>query len=263
MKLTDLEGPTRKFRKKYTLVLPAKRKAPQPRPSPPNPYQSEYWYDPRIHNWGNIGIRGFFHAFFAPLATWIIDCTSYSGLDIRKRVHGSEEYFPQGASVLDLCCGTGFSTAPGAVGVDTSKQMLSIASIRRPDASFQFGNAESFGESDSFDVVSIMFATHEMPQSGRRRVLRNAMRVAKKQVVVVDIDPDFEDTLKAKPLQGEGFLAGEPYVLGYLAGMDDDVKSCAPIRIAQGRSWSVKRDAILPKHVVVWKLEKLDLGSTW
>merc|ERR1711968_60247 len=45
MKATDVSGPTRKFRKEYTVVLPSKRKTPQPRPSPPNPYESEYWYD--------------------------------------------------------------------------------------------------------------------------------------------------------------------------------------------------------------------------
>ena len=33
-------------------------------------------------------------------------------------------------------------------------------------------------------MVTILFATHDMPQSGRLRVLRNAMRLARKIVQV-------------------------------------------------------------------------------
>ena len=117
------------------------------------PPQYPYWYDPRIHNWGNIGAKGRFHATFAPLATAMIDQLSYGGLDVRKVV---KQTLTENATVLDMCCGVGFSTAPGAVGVDTSPEMLSVAKLRRPDARFAFGNAESFGEDKSFDIVTIM-----------------------------------------------------------------------------------------------------------
>ena len=39
-----------------------------------------YWFDERMHNWGNSGLRGRFHAFFAPLATRVIDELSYKGV---------------------------------------------------------------------------------------------------------------------------------------------------------------------------------------
>ena len=256
-----------------------------------NSYDHVYWYDPRIHNWGHLGLRGWFHATFAPLATYVIDRLSYSGMDVRAAVLQNETYFPPGATVLDLGCGTGFSTAKGALGVDTSPPMLRVAQGRRPDARFGFGNAESYGEPRSYDTVSCMvrakrtipslldpslslassrsprlalvhrqFCTHEMPVVGRRRVLRNAMRVARKSVVVVDIDPDFEETLRAKPGRGASFLAGEPYVLQYLETMDEDVNSC--VRHAsytgwQGARWKLSRHALLEKHVVVWHLERM------
>lgn len=186
---------------------------------------------------GNIGFGGALHALMSPLATAMIDMMSYSGMDVRKTVHDNPTIFPPDASVLDLCCGTGFSTTRGAVGVDTSSCMLGMARFRRPDATFQEGNAETYGEPESFDIVSVMFATHEvrhsippspipravsspprrralapplvqMPISGRQRVIRNAMRVARDAVVVVDIDPNFEETLRAKPNAGATFLAG-------------------------------------------------------
>ena len=30
-------------------------------------------------------------------------------------------------NILDLCCGTGMSTIPGGIGIDTSKEMLNVA----------------------------------------------------------------------------------------------------------------------------------------
>ena len=85
------------------------------------------------------------------------------------------------------------------------------------------------------------------------------MRVAKRSVLFVDIDPDFEETLRSKPMQGATFLTGEPYVLDYLSRFDDDVASCVPVRIAApGMGWKVTRHTILPKHVVAWHLERID-----
>ena len=114
---------------------------------------------------GNIGFGGALHALMSPLATAMIDMMSYSGMDVRKTVHDNPTIFPPDASVLDLCCGTGFSTTRGAVGVDTSSCMLGMARFRRPDATFQEGNAETYGEPESFDIVSVMFATHEVRHS--------------------------------------------------------------------------------------------------
>lgn len=221
-------------------------------------FDSEYWFHPRMHNWGNIGFGGMVHALCAPLATAIIDHTSYSGLNVRKTVHNNPAFFSPGDRVLDLCCGVGFSTAKGAVGIDTSPCMLRVARLRRPDATFHVGNAETYGAAKSFDVVSCMFATHEMPVAGRRRVLRNAMRVARRSVLVVDIDPNFGETLRQKPGQGATFLSGEPYVLEYLAEMDSDIASCAPVCIAApGKGWKVSRINLVEKHVVVWHLERV------
>jgi len=75
------------------------------------------------------------------------------------------------------------------------------------------------GDSFSYDVVTIMFAMHEMPQEARRTVLRNAARVARKYVLVVDIDPKYKLMFLNDPVkkaQASAFLSGEPYVEDYL-----------------------------------------------
>merc|ERR1712232_1219148 len=94
-----------------------------------------YWNDPRIHNFGNVGAGGWFHAIFAPIATFVIDQVPYSGFDARKAVLRT---IPFSARVVDLCCGTAFSSKQTSLttGVDTSRPMLTIAKLRNPFIKF-------------------------------------------------------------------------------------------------------------------------------
>jgi SAM-dependent methyltransferase len=219
-------------------------------------WAAEYWHDPRIHSFGNIGFSGAFAAIAAPLATDLIDRSKYEGFNVREALLST---IPEGQeTILDLACGTGLSTAPGATGVDSSPEMLGIAKFTRKwnegatKSNFVLGNAESYGKTDSYDVVTIFFAMHEMPKSGRWRVLRNALRVARKTVIIADMDPvDF--MIEAK---SNAFLAGEPYVLDYLENMDGDVM------LNQLPGWTVSRERILPEHVVSWRFERHDETRT-
>ena len=102
-------------------------------------------------------------------------------------------------------------------------------------------------------MATIMYNMHEMPAHARRRVLRNAQRLARRTVLVVDIWPGFEPT----PMM----LAGEPcaaasnpppeshsctcfshfdrtphglirsYVIDYLEKIDDEIEASC------GKSW--------------------------
>ena len=148
-------------------------------PAALSPRGAPYWFDERIHRFGNIGLGGRFHALVAPLVTNLIDRLSYDGVDVRKRAHA---LIRPGSTVLDLCCGTGFSTPAGATGVDTSNCMLGMAKFVHSDCTFVTGNAETYGEPFSKDVVTIMFAMHEMPRDARKRVLANAARIARHEV---------------------------------------------------------------------------------
>jgi hypothetical protein len=51
-----------------------------------NEYPQEYWFDNRIHVFGNHGFWGAVHAAVAPLSTHLIDVAAYNGEDIRQRV---------------------------------------------------------------------------------------------------------------------------------------------------------------------------------
>jgi len=199
-----------------------------------------------------------------PVATHAIDRFAYSGVDVRNIIHTS--IIPQEAEVVDLCCGVGFSASSGVslstrvgcalglqepprsvVGVDTSEQMLAIARLRQPEARFVQGNAEDWGEAESCDFATVMYGMHEMPSSARRRVMRNALRIARQSVLVVDIWPGFEPS----PMM----LSGEPYVLDYLGNIDSDVDAVA--RSAPSGQWRVTRVDLVDEHVTMWRLDRV------
>jgi len=207
-----------------------------------------YWNDPRIHNFGNTGFRGLLHAVVVPIATHAIDRFAYQGTDARKLLHETE--FPANATVVDLCAGVGFSGARNGhvTCVDTSPEMLTVARLHRPDIKhFETGNAEDWGETESFDIATVMFGTHEMPEYARRRVIRNALRLAREKVMVVDIWPGFAPNAM--------MLSGEPFVLDYLANIEGDVDaSYDPM------AWSLERVDVVENHVRMWKFERLDWG---
>lgn len=121
-----------------------------------------YWDDPRIHSLGN---NNWISAVAAPFVTKLIDVAAYDGVDLRKQIL-MDSGITRKDSVVDLCCGIGTSTAAWGTGVDTSKSFLKMGKVKNilnPSMKFVEGNAETYGETNSVDVVTCMFATHEMP----------------------------------------------------------------------------------------------------
>ena len=92
-----------------------------------------------------------------------------------------------------------------------------------------------------------MFGMHEMPMGARRRVIRNALRLAKSKVMVVDIHPSFAPNAM--------MLSGEPFVLDYLANIEDDVDASY-----DHKEWELTRVDVVEDHVRMWKFERIDWG---
>lgn len=191
-----------------------------------------YWYNPSIHNLGNTGMLGNLHAAVTPLFTKLIDKKAYSGVDIRKQIY--EEIH---GSVCDLCCGTGFSTKPGQTGVDTSKEMLRYSSLFNPGSNYIYGNAETYGEDREYDIVTCMFAFHEIPEEGHRKILNNAIRISTNKVIIVDISTDYKPS--------KMMLAGEPYTLDYISTIDKLMED-----------FSFEKKKLIKDHVDIWTYNK-------
>ena len=199
-----------------------------------------YYYNPKIHNLGNIGIGGKLHANFAYTSTKLIDIIRYNGRNIRKEIY--QPYLNKNKSILDLCCGVGLSTPPGQIGIDTSYEMINVAKknakIANKNTNFYFGNAESFRPKKSIDIVTCMFAFHEMPNYAHIRIIQNALILAKEEFIIVDIAPNYKN--KKPP---NIMLEGEPYLINYLNTIEDIL-------------YDFEEIIYIPNHVHIWKYKK-------
>jgi len=255
---------------------------------------AEYWFDNRIHTFGNTGLFGGLHAAVAPLATKIIDDAAYRGFDVRtlvseelRKLVGKSE-----ARVLDLCCGVGISTralhaafhdAEAVIGIDTSPEMLAMAKfitnhenimksfvhaaqlransllshfstrvkllrslapkVLCPGApTYARGNAErTIFPEQSFDLVTVMYAFHEIPKVARYRILREARRVLRQggTLAVIDIAPEYTPSAT--------MLAGEPYVLEYKENIHNQLQKVRGFA-------NFQHFDLVPGHVNMWLL---------
>lgn len=174
-----------------------------------------YWFNPKIHNFGNIGIGGKIHARSANFFTKMIDILAYNNTDIRKKF--VVESIPLSYKVCDIGCGIGLSThdGPNSIGVDTSIEMINVAKKTFPYKKFELGNAENFGNRNEYDIVTISFLFHEVPQEARIKIINNALKISKIGVIIIDISPQYNPSPQ--------MLSGEPYILEYCKNINNDI----------------------------------------
>jgi ubiquinone/menaquinone biosynthesis C-methylase UbiE len=184
----------------------------------------KYYYDRRIHNFGNIGLGGKIHSLLAPYATKLIDDKCYNSVNIRQAIlskynqdfYNKHERVPK---LIDLCCGTGSSTATNQLGIDSSEAMISAATLRQArkiihsNSRFILGNAENYGQPQEFDTATLMFAFHEMPNYAHHKIIKNAKKITKHDIIIVDISPNYSPS--------KLMLSGEPYLLNYKATIQE------------------------------------------
>mmetsp|Transcript_30145 Transcript_30145/g.45679 ORF Transcript_30145/g.45679 Transcript_30145/m.45679 type:complete len:184 (-) Transcript_30145:311-862(-) len=174
--------------------------------------------------------------------------------------------------LLSRCCGVGMSTralckafhdADSVTAVDTSPEMIAMAnflisdnpiakamtkgesaSIPSCNVSYNIGNAEKTEfATGSVDLVTIMYAFHEAPYTGRDRMLREARRILSpgSTLAVIDISPTYTPS--------PTMLAGEPYVLEYQKHIQDQLKSVQGFK-------NLKYTEVVEGHVGFWLLTR-------
>ena len=97
---------------------------------------------------------------------------------------------------------------------------------------FYLGNAETYIPKEEIDIITCMFAFHEIPLYAQNRIIKNALKIAKKEVIIVDLASNYEPK--------EIMLSGEPYLLDYLKTIDNTL-SC------------FKKEVYIDKHVAIWR----------
>mmetsp|Transcript_64449 Transcript_64449/g.76329 ORF Transcript_64449/g.76329 Transcript_64449/m.76329 type:complete len:414 (+) Transcript_64449:513-1754(+) len=151
---------------------------------------TEYWFNNRIHSFGNVGLFGGLHAICAPLATFLIDTFAYDKLDVRTTISKRlrELVNRSDARVLDLCCGVGMSTralqsafidAETIVGVDTSPQMIEMARFMNVHISktneFVNDMKRRIQGSDALHEAKVMLQKIEFEISGEMAVVSSEL----------------------------------------------------------------------------------------
>ncbi|MCY4021282.1 MAG: class I SAM-dependent methyltransferase [Chloroflexi bacterium] len=92
--------------------------------------------------------------------------------------------YPQGAAILDLCCGTGQLASEltergyKVAGVDSSEQMLTYARINAPKATFHCADVRDFELPKKFDIVFSTYDSlnHMLTLDDLGNVFRNVRR---------------------------------------------------------------------------------------
>lgn len=111
-------------------------------------------------------------------------------------------------------------------------------------AKFTYGNAEKTGfPSESFELVTIMYAFHEVPLAGRKRILKEACRILQKggTLAIVDISTEYQPSAS--------MLMGEPYVLEYQKNIHRQLRTL--------KGFSNRRyETIIKNHVGMWTLRR-------
>lgn len=218
------------------------------------PNRFTYYNDPRIHNFGNTGLGGKIHAFMAPYATKMIDSTRYNNIDLRQYILSNYDnyYYSKYKNhpyTIDMCCGVGMSTHKNHLGIDTSKEMINKANIlqtrknrnsspkNKTQTFYKQANAEDYGTNNEFDTSIIMFSLHEMPKHAQKKIVLNAKRIAKNEVLIMDISPNYKPSSL--------MLSGEPYLINYKRNIETLLKL-----------QDFKTIELIPNHVSLWHYKK-------
>ena len=102
--------------------------------------------------------------------------------------------------IMDACCGTGYlerllldsvGSRMQIVGIDLSENQIRVAKQRICAQNVQFLNGDAREipfEDDHFDKSFVNFALHEMPGEVRKAILRELLRVTKKDGRIVILE---------------------------------------------------------------------------
>ena len=191
--------------------------------------QHNWYYDNRIHNFGNVGLGGKLHAYMAPHTSKIIDRISYNNENIRlKSIYGCKSFVNDDKlKILDMGCGVGISTKSIELmyprsyitGIDCSVSMLNNCP-KYTSIDFKKGFVHKTKYDDNlFDFINCMFLFHEVPNNGRKDIFDEINRILKPggYLNILDIRLNYEPN--------KFMLSGEPFLLDYLSNFENEINN--------------------------------------
>ena len=189
--------------------------------------QFNWYYDNRIHTFGNIGLGGKFHAFMAPHTSKIIDKISYNNVNVRlQSLYNCLPYTDsKNIKILDFGCGVGISSRsiqyafPTAeiTGLDCSVPMLNnCPKYNNIEFKKEMVHKTSY-ENESIDFINCMFLFHEVPSYGRKEIFKEINRILKPGGLLNILD------IRLSYHPNRFMLSGEPFLMDYLENFHDEL----------------------------------------
>ena len=153
---------------------------------------------------------------------------------------------PDGAAILDLCCGTGQLASQltkrgyQVTGVDGSEQMLSHARVNAPEATFSALDARHFVLPTQFAVVFSTYDSlnHLLILKDLEKVFRNVHRQLEKRGIFV-FDMNLEPGFRSRWV-GTFQMSSETSEVGVASKYDEDEKLATAVITAFTQSEDVK-----------------------
>jgi SAM-dependent methyltransferase len=149
-------------------------------------------------------------------------------LGIRKRVAG---LVPQGATVLDVGCGTGdqliylSNKISQGLGIELSETLVQLGNARAQELQLQHIDFQLHDATDlsgiatgPFDIATCSMMIHEMPPAARLPVIREMTRLGS-QVILVDWICPQPQRWKRWSTRSIEFFAGREHYAGYRSFM--------------------------------------------
>ena len=207
--------------------------------SNPNITYPDYYQVPfHAYNEGNLCWQAAFEAesatYAMALRVWPTEQITWE--EAQDRLRGSfhqvlATHAPkQVRDILDMGCSVGISTltlhryyekiqdtAPRTVGLDLSPYMLAVAQNRdtnREISAWIHGNAEKTNlPSESFDLVTLQFVTHELPRQATQAIFQEAFRLLRPSgcLAIVDNNPKSPVIQNLPPLLFTLMKSTEPW----------------------------------------------------
>ena len=110
------------------------------------------------------------------------------------------DLIPEGSSILDIACGTGLLCRQlrqqkhcRVTGIDLSVRMIEFARQNNllPEVTFIHGDATDLRDfaDQSFDYATLLLIVHELTRTDQLRVLKEALRVARRCILLDAASP--------------------------------------------------------------------------
>jgi len=154
----------------------------------------------------------------------MIDQFAYNGTNMRFGVAQTiaSRHSPD-SNILEVGCGVGTLTRElekcgfeNIVAIDTSQEMLDVAMKNTKTITYRKENGvDSHMLAFNPKIAVVCMVMHEMPGIAHRELLESLSRATKHdsgEIWIIDIHPSYEPS--------RSMLAGEPYILAYLANID-------------------------------------------